>query len=319
MKLTELYQDLTEQFIEQYLTEAGGAVMAWGKSGKKIIKKYRCKSGPKAGRLVSEPQQCSRRVDPEKRMKMKRLLAKIGKRMTRKAKRTKLVDPVSKQVRRKNELLNNKIAKPTPVKEGMNILGSSIHLNTVPEKYRKLKLIGRGTTSLVFELNQDEVIILTRDEMKNDWLQHSNLAQYIETLDLTHPNKSMANKPVYVLKMPKLIKLDSKNKKIIKAIINLSTRILMSKHTLNRNTRHNDLVNKLTEEIEQFFHDQESINEFMGFISNYNENQYHFDFLERNFMQDSNGKIIATDPVVSKEIFDIFNDIRSKKYNKGGW
>lgn len=314
MKLTELYQDLTEQFVEQYLTEAGGAVMAWGKSGKKIIKKYRCKSGPKAGRLVSEPQQCSRRVDPEKRMKMKRLLAKMGKRMTRKAKRTKQVDPISKQVKRKNEILNNKIAKPTPVKEGMNILGSSIHLNTVPEKYRKLKLIGRGTTSLVFELNQDEVIILTRDEMKNDWLQHSNLAQYIETLELTHPKQSMANKPVYVLKMPKLIKLDSKNKKIIKAVQNL-----YDKQNQIRGSDYHTFINRLTEEIEKFFHDQESLKDFMSFISNYDQSQYSFDFLERNFMQDTNGKIIATDPVVSQEILNIFYDIRSKKYNKGGW
>lgn len=313
MKLTELYQDLTEQFVEQYLTEAGGAVMAWGKSGKKIIKKYRCKSGPKAGRIVSEPQQCSRRVDPEKRMKMKRLLAKMGKRMTRKAKRTKQVDPISKQVKRKNEILNNKIAKPTPVKEGMNILGSSIHLNTVPEKYKKLKLIGRGTTSLVFELNSDEVIILTRDEMKNDWLQHSNLAQYIETIKLSHPNRSMAEKPVYVLKMPKLIKLDSKNKKIIKAVMDL-----YYKQYQMRDKNYHTFINRLTEEIEKFFHDQESLNEFMSFISNYDQEQYTFDFLERNFMQDANGKIIATDPVVSREIVKIFHDINRKKY-KGGW
>jgi len=313
MKLTELYQDLTEQFVEQYLTEAGGAVMAWGKSGKKIIKKYRCKSGPKAGRLVSEPQQCSRRVDPEKRMKMKRLLAKMGKRMTRKAKRTKQVDPISKQVKRKNEILNNKIAKPTPVKEGMNILGSSIHLNTVPEKYKKLKLIGRGTTSLVFELNSDEVIILTRDEMKNDWLQYSNLAQYIETIKLSHPNRSMAEKPVYVLKMPKLIKLDSKNKKIIKAVM-----ALYYKQDQMRGKNYHTFINRLTEEIEKFFHDQESLNEFMSFISNYDREQYTFDFLERNFMQDANGKIIATDPVVSSEIVQIFYDINRKKY-KGGW
>lgn len=46
------------------LTE--GAVRAYKRYGQKMVKKYRCIDGPKAGKLVSDPSACAQRKDPKK-------------------------------------------------------------------------------------------------------------------------------------------------------------------------------------------------------------------------------------------------------------
>lgn len=46
------------------LSEA--AVRQWKRSGQKLVKKYRCLSGPKKNKLVSNPGDCAVRKDPRK-------------------------------------------------------------------------------------------------------------------------------------------------------------------------------------------------------------------------------------------------------------
>lgn len=95
-----------EDEIVAFHTEEGGFVaeasQVWAKSGNKIVKKYRCTSGTRKGRIVSNPKQCSAAVNIKARQNMKKLKAKLGKKMARKAKRTKKNNPVSRQVRRLN-------------------------------------------------------------------------------------------------------------------------------------------------------------------------------------------------------------------------
>lgn len=74
----------------------------WARSGNKVVRKYRCTSGARKGRVVKEPAQCFRAKDIKKRMKMKQLKAKMGARMARKAKRTKRVNPASRRVQAMN-------------------------------------------------------------------------------------------------------------------------------------------------------------------------------------------------------------------------
>ena len=78
------------------------AKMVWAKRGKKIVRKVRCTSGPRKGRMVSNAGQCSKPINLKKRMTLKKTRARIGKRMTRRAGRTKRRNPISKRVARLN-------------------------------------------------------------------------------------------------------------------------------------------------------------------------------------------------------------------------
>lgn len=76
--------------------------MVWAKSGKKVVRKYRCTMGNRKGRVVSDPSQCSRPVNMKKRFTLRRTKAQKGSRMTRKAQRTKRTSAASKMVKALN-------------------------------------------------------------------------------------------------------------------------------------------------------------------------------------------------------------------------
>jgi hypothetical protein len=68
-----------------------------GKTGGsvKTKQKFRCSSGPRAGKRVSSIAQCFAPIDIAKRIQMKKTRAKTKIRAARKAKRTKRIDPSS--------------------------------------------------------------------------------------------------------------------------------------------------------------------------------------------------------------------------------
>lgn len=77
--------------------------IAWAKRGNKVVRKYRCSSGPRKGRVVSSPAQCFAAPDIKKRNKLKMTKARLGARMARKSKKTKRINPASKRVARLNK------------------------------------------------------------------------------------------------------------------------------------------------------------------------------------------------------------------------
>jgi len=85
------------RFLE-FNTDINEATVAWAKRGKKVVRKYRCTSGFRKGRVVANPGQCFAAPDIKKRIKLKMTKARLGSRMARKAKRTKKVNPASKRV-----------------------------------------------------------------------------------------------------------------------------------------------------------------------------------------------------------------------------
>lgn len=91
MKLMELDQN--------NLTEAR---MVWARKGNQIVRKYRCTTGPRKGRRVSNPAQCAAPVNLKKRLNMKKTRARQGPRLARKARRTKRINPHAKMVARMN-------------------------------------------------------------------------------------------------------------------------------------------------------------------------------------------------------------------------
>ena len=79
------------------------AQLVWARKGNQLTRKYRCVVGRRAGRLGSKPGQCSAPVDIKKRLVLKKTKARMGKRMAKKAQRTKRFNPASKALKRLNK------------------------------------------------------------------------------------------------------------------------------------------------------------------------------------------------------------------------
>ena len=89
---------LREFFCDSNLEEG----QTWARSGKKVVRKYRCSAGPRKNRIVKTVAQCFAAPNIKKRMQLKKTKARLGKRMARKAKRTKRINPASKRVQALN-------------------------------------------------------------------------------------------------------------------------------------------------------------------------------------------------------------------------
>jgi hypothetical protein len=74
----------------------------WGRRGTNVVRKYRCTGGRRHGRVVAKMAQCYAPIDIQQSMRFKRLKQKIGGRMSRKAKRTKRVNPASRRLKAMN-------------------------------------------------------------------------------------------------------------------------------------------------------------------------------------------------------------------------
>ena len=84
------------------------AQLIWARTGNKLVRKYRCTVGQRAGRIVSKPGQCSAPIDIKKRMTLKRTKAKMGARLQKKAQRTKKFNPASRALKRLNKVTRRK-------------------------------------------------------------------------------------------------------------------------------------------------------------------------------------------------------------------
>ncbi len=85
---------LLREFFNDQLEEK----QVWARSGKKVVRKFRCAAGPRKGRIVAKMSQCFAAPDIKKRITLKRTEARLGKRMARKARRTKRINPASRRV-----------------------------------------------------------------------------------------------------------------------------------------------------------------------------------------------------------------------------
>jgi hypothetical protein len=89
---------LLREIFDQPLIEK----QVWARSGKKAVRKYRCGSGKRKGRVVAKMSQCFAAPDVKKRARLKKTKLQFGARMTRKAKRTKRMNPTSRRVQSLN-------------------------------------------------------------------------------------------------------------------------------------------------------------------------------------------------------------------------
>lgn len=103
MKITDVFDGRNP--VEEMINEAQ---ITWARSGNKVVRKYRCTTGRKKGRIVSSPATCSAPVDQKKRIQMKKTKAAKGPRMARKARRTKRINPASRRVQQMNKALKGR-------------------------------------------------------------------------------------------------------------------------------------------------------------------------------------------------------------------
>ena len=94
-----------EEFTDEPILEAR---MVWRRMGNKIKRSVRCTAGPRAGRVVRKASQCTKPIDLKKGMTLRRTKAKLGKRMIRKARRTKRFNPTAKRLRTLNKPMRRK-------------------------------------------------------------------------------------------------------------------------------------------------------------------------------------------------------------------
>lgn len=90
---------LLREFFSEEIVES----QVWARSGKKVVRKYRCSGGSRKGRVVSKMSQCFAAPDVKKRQQLKKTKARLGKRIARKAKRTKRINPASRRVQALNK------------------------------------------------------------------------------------------------------------------------------------------------------------------------------------------------------------------------
>lgn len=75
----------------------------WARTGKKIVRKYRCAGGRRNGRVVSNMSQCYAALNLNRSLQLKKTKARRGNQMTRKARRTKRLNPASKRIQTLNK------------------------------------------------------------------------------------------------------------------------------------------------------------------------------------------------------------------------
>lgn len=78
------------------------ARMVWRKSGNSVKRGVRCIGGRRHGRVVSDASKCSAPIDLKKRLTLKKTKAKMGKRLARKAQKTKRLNPASRRLKTLN-------------------------------------------------------------------------------------------------------------------------------------------------------------------------------------------------------------------------
>ena len=79
-----------------------GATPIFGKSGNKVVRKYRCTSGSRKGRIVAKPGTCTAPKNVKAMTTMKKTRRSKGATVSIKSNRTKRTSPASQKLNRLN-------------------------------------------------------------------------------------------------------------------------------------------------------------------------------------------------------------------------
>ena len=79
-----------------------GVTTIFGKKGNKVVRKYRCTSGTRKGRIVAKPATCSAPKNVKASNTLKKTRRSKGKTISIKSTRTKRTNPASQKLKRLN-------------------------------------------------------------------------------------------------------------------------------------------------------------------------------------------------------------------------
>jgi hypothetical protein len=189
----------------------------------------------------------------------------------------------------------------------------AVHKSEIPPKYRDLPVIGRGNTSIILDLDEANVIMLTRDAMKKDWLAFGLrfTDDWDEVDDITFTNYKFKDFPLYAIKMPKLFKLDGANNQKVnkemafwkKAFEEVAGGIYQ--YNTSKKWQQQETLSKLVEHYESNGMEDSMIHTVLEFLMDYNPDQWNFDIAKRQFAQDKEGNVILIDPIVDSDLVKI--------------
>ena len=106
MNLREL---ISEADPHEELDEAVRAI--WGKSGNKQVRKYRCTSGQRKGRIVAKAATCNAPINQTAKLTMKKTKRKKGSRIKIQTAKTKRTSAVSRRLGSANTRPKRRFAK----------------------------------------------------------------------------------------------------------------------------------------------------------------------------------------------------------------
>lgn len=86
--------------IDEVITE--GATSIFGRKGGKNVRKYRCTSGTRKGRIVAKASTCTAPISAKKRAKFKVTKARKGSTIKLQTRRTKAQNPASRRLSKLN-------------------------------------------------------------------------------------------------------------------------------------------------------------------------------------------------------------------------
>ena len=165
-------------------------------------------------------------------------------------------------------------------------------------------------TSVVLDNGDGSVYMFTRDHIKAEWLTRSwglQIGDHVDVLEgLPHKNINVRNMDVHVIKLPKLFKLDSKNRKIVSDELKKWNAIY--NNGIQYGKRRDIHLIDSSNEFRKLYPDS-ILNDMLEFVMNYDK--VSVDLALRNVMQDAEGHIILIDPMVS---LDLLGFLRGQSY-----
>ena len=80
-----------------------GVSTAWKRGKGNTTRKFRCKSGPRKGRVMASPAACNKPINRKKSASLTRTKSRLGGQRKFKSKRTRRVNPYSRRLTRLNK------------------------------------------------------------------------------------------------------------------------------------------------------------------------------------------------------------------------
>lgn len=190
-----------------------------------------------------------------------------------------------------------------------NVIASAVRLDEIPPEYRKLRVLGRGATTLAFELNDQEVILFTRDVIKREWIRDGlRLSKHEQVINPVkyHHIRGMRDLPLYKITMPKLYPLDAANRRLVAQEIRDFVKY-SQEFRLRDSSYWPESIGGMIE-LYHAEHPHSPVLSLLEWLVNYDPGQFRWDMGARQFKQTASGDLVLLDPVVSAELMDLFMD-----------